>query len=72
MRHVEGQPTTSLAERRARLLRLQTERSEALWAGVPADCEYMTRLSAAIEDAQRDYTICAVREIASRLGGSSD
>ncbi len=61
-----------LAEKRARLLRLQTERSEALWAGVPVDSEYLARLSAATEEARTDYTISAVREIASLLRELAD
>jgi hypothetical protein len=65
---VEEQPTSSLAAKRARLRRLKTERCEALQAGVPADADYIGRLSAAIQDAERDYTICAVGEMASQPG----
>jgi hypothetical protein len=49
---------------KARLIRLQTERLEALQAGVQEPSPYMTRLDDAIEDARREYTLSAVTEIA--------
>lgn len=49
---------------RARLISLQTERLHALELGIETPSEYMTRLENAIADAQRDYTLHAVLEIA--------
>jgi hypothetical protein len=48
----------------ARLVRLQTERFEALALGAAIPSPYMTRLDAALEDARTDYVTSAVFEIA--------
>jgi len=49
---------------RARLIRLQTERFQALELGIENPSSYLTNLEEAIEDVCVEYTICAVREIA--------
>lgn len=49
---------------RARLIRLQTERFQAVELGVENPAPYLTRLDEAIADARSDYVISAVREIA--------
>ncbi len=54
------EPTTA----RARLIRLRAERLTAREAGAQEPSPYMTRLSDAIEEAQREYTMSAVLEIA--------
>ena len=50
---------------RARLIRLQAERFQALEAGVENPSPYMTRLDAAVAEARLDYVMSAVCEIAS-------
>ncbi len=54
--------TTTAAK--TRLIRLQAERLTALEAGVHEPSPYMDRLSDAIAEAHRDYTLGAVVEIA--------
>jgi hypothetical protein len=54
----------TIIDARARLIRLQNERMAALEAGVEDPSPYMTRLSDAIAEARRDYTMLAVAEIA--------
>jgi hypothetical protein len=49
---------------KARLVRLQAERTTAIEAGVQEPSAYMTRLSEAIAEARVDYTMSAVAEIA--------
>lgn len=49
---------------RARLVRLQAERFHALELGIENPSPYMTRLQDAIADAQHDYVMAAVLEIA--------
>lgn len=49
---------------RARLVRLQAERFQALELGVGNPSPYMTRLESAIEDARMEYVTSAVLEIA--------
>jgi len=53
-----------LSDTRARLIRLQAERFQALELGIENASPYMTRLEAAIEDARTDYVTSAVVEIA--------
>lgn len=53
-----------VSERRARLIRLQAERYQALELGIEDPSPYMARLDAAIEDARTDYVTSAVVEIA--------
>lgn len=57
---------------RARLIRLQSERFHALELGIENPSPYMTRLGNAIADAQRDYTMRAVIEIATLRGTPAD
>lgn len=52
------------AAAKARLIRLQAERLTAREAGAQEPSPYMTRLADAIEEAQQDYTMRAVLEIA--------
>ena len=59
-------PTASDA--RARLLRLQLERFEALQAGVDPDSSYMAHLGRAIRDARAGCVTAAVTEIAALRG----
>lgn len=49
---------------RARLVRLQAERLQALELGIENPSPYMTRLESAIEDARTEYVTGAVLEIA--------
>lgn len=49
---------------RARLIRLQAERFEALELGIANPSPYITRLEDAIAGAHRDYVTRAVLEIA--------
>lgn len=49
---------------KARLIRLQAERMQALELGVESPSPYMTRLENAIEGARRDFVMIAVLEIA--------
>jgi hypothetical protein len=49
---------------RARLIRLQTQRSRAIELGIERPSEYLALLDEAIEDVRVEYTISAVREIA--------
>lgn len=51
-------------ETRARLIRLQAERFEALELGVENPSPYLTHLDDAIADARADYVMSAVSEIA--------
>jgi len=51
-------------ETRARLIRLQTERFQALELGAENPSPYLTRLEEAIADARVDHIVSAVREIA--------
>lgn len=51
-------------ETRARLIRLQSERWEALELGIASPSPYLTRLDAAIADAREQYVMSAVSEIA--------
>lgn len=53
-----------IADARARLIRLQAERLQALELGIEDPSPYMARLAAAIEDAHREYVTSAVVEIA--------
>jgi|GEM_PF-3284250 len=50
--------------RKARLIRLQAERHQALELGIENPSPYMTRLQAAIEDARREYVTSTVLEVA--------
>jgi hypothetical protein len=49
---------------RARLIRLQAERFQALELGIENPSPYMTRLQAALEDARHEYVTSAVLEVA--------
>jgi hypothetical protein len=49
---------------RARLVRLQAERFEALELGIEDPSPYLTRLNAAIAEVRVEYVTSAVREIA--------
>jgi hypothetical protein len=49
---------------KARLIRLHAERRQALDLGIENPSPYMTRLDAAIAEADWDYTMIAVLEIA--------
>ena len=49
---------------RARLIRLQAERFQALELGIESPSPYMTRLASAIEEARTDHVTAAVLEIA--------
>jgi hypothetical protein len=49
---------------RARLIRLQTERFQAVALGIAYPSVYLDRLDEAIEDVTVEYTMCAVRAIA--------
>jgi hypothetical protein len=49
---------------RSRLIRLQTERLDALELGIERPSPYMTRLEHAIADARREYVTGAILEIA--------
>ncbi len=49
---------------RARLIRLQAERFQALELGVEKSSPYLTRVEAAIEEARADFVASAVLEIA--------
>ena len=49
---------------RARLIRLQAERFEALELGIEIPSPYMARLESAIEEARADHVTSAVLEIA--------
>lgn len=49
---------------RARLVRLEAERFQALELGVDDPSPYLTRLNDAIAEARVDYVMSAVREIA--------
>jgi len=49
---------------RARLIRLQAERFQALRLGIDNPPPYLTRLDAAIAEARVDYVVSAVGEIA--------
>ena len=51
-------------ETRARLIRLQAERFQALELGVEKASPYMARLESAIEEARTDYVTSVVLEIA--------
>lgn len=53
-----------IAETRARLIRLQAERFQALELGVENPSPYLTRLEAAIAEARVECVMRAVREIA--------
>lgn len=53
---------------RARLIRLQAERFEALELGIENPSPYIARLDAAIADARTDYVARAVVEIAALRG----
>lgn len=53
-----------LDDARARLIRLQAERFQALELGVEDRSPYLLRLQAAIEEARADYVESAVLEIA--------
>lgn len=56
--------SVEVIDTQARLIRLQTERFEAVALGAdPASC-YMARLDAAIADARAEYVTGAVIEIA--------
>lgn len=52
------------SDARARLIRLQTERFEALELGIENPSPYLSRLEDAIADARHDYVTSAVLEIA--------
>lgn len=52
------------ADAKARFLRLQAERLTAREAGAREPSPYMDRLAAAIDEAETDYTLSAVSEIA--------
>lgn len=49
---------------RARLIRLQAERFQALELGIENPSPYMTRLASAIEEARAEYVTSVVLEIA--------
>lgn len=49
---------------RARLIRLQAERSQAIELGIENPSPYMTRLRSAIDEARAEYVMGAVVEIA--------
>jgi hypothetical protein len=49
---------------RARLIRLQAERFQALELGIENPSPYLTRLDAAIAEARVEYVVSAVGEIA--------
>lgn len=53
---------------RARLTRLQAERSQALALGIENPSPYITRLEEAIADARTDYVMGTVLELALRRG----
>jgi hypothetical protein len=53
-----------ITDAKARLIRLQAERLTALEAGAQEPSPYMDRLSEAIAEARKDYTMSAVVEIA--------
>lgn len=53
-----------VSDTRARLIRLQAERFQALELGIENPSPYITRLEAAIEDARTDYVTSAMVEIA--------
>jgi len=53
-----------LGDARSRLIRLQTERLDALELGIGRLSPYMTRLEHAIAGAERAYVMGAVLEIA--------
>ncbi len=58
----------SAFEARARLVRLQLERFEALQAGIDPDSSYMAHLGRAIRDARAGCVTAAVTEIAALRG----
>jgi hypothetical protein len=49
---------------KVRLIRLHAERQQAIELGIENPSPYMTRLDAAIAEADWDYTMSAVLEIA--------
>lgn len=53
-----------IAEARARLVRLQAERFQALELGAAHPSPYLTRLDAAVAEARVEYVMSAVSEIA--------
>ena len=53
-----------IAAARARLIRLQAERFQALELGVEEPSPYLARLEAAIEEVRTAYVVGAVSEIA--------
>lgn len=53
-----------IAEARARLIRLQAERFQALELGAAHASPYLTRLDAAVAEARVEYVMSAVSEIA--------
>lgn len=53
---------------RARLIRLQSERFEALELGIENPSPYISRLDAAIEEARDEYITGVVLEIAALRG----
>lgn len=61
---VRDAPRMQPGDARSRLIRLRTERLDALELGIERPSPYMTRLEHAIADAERAYVMGAVLEIA--------
>lgn len=57
-----------VSDARARLISLRAERFHALELGIEVPSPYMTRLENAIADAQHDYVMLAVLEVATLRG----
>lgn len=54
----------TITDARARVIRLQAERLDAREAGAQEPSPYMRRLTDAIDEARREYTLLVVAEIA--------